>query len=228
MHKNELYRCFYTLFFALFLSGCTSKQSLPLPFDAWSVIFFSPDYMDVWIETAMAVDTDNQVIDHVGGGIPAQGYPRAMSKGAPANFRGKPAGWPENPGGKGRRVLNANLPKLIYIRWQSIAEPQTYEVAIEIPDSTRELMRKREDIFCPFDGKVITDYRKLVVVGLAPGGIAKVWIKGPCLRAIEVTRVQARIFPLRPYIGSSGAKYHPLEEESKAYIKKFGIPYDSW
>lgn len=120
------------------------------------------------------------------------------------------------------------MPKTIYVRWQSLVEPQTYKVLIDIPESTREIMRKREEIFCPFDGKVITDYRNALAIGLAPGGIAKVWVIGPCLTPIEVARVEAKVDPRGPYEGTSGGKHRPLSAISKAYVEKFGVPYGSW
>ncbi|KAF1028817.1 MAG: hypothetical protein GAK37_02059 [Pseudomonas sp.] len=89
-------------------------------------------------------------------------------------------------------------------------------------------MRKGEKTFCAADGKWITGYREALVVGLAPGGIAKVWVTGPCLTPIEVTRVQAEIDPRGPYEGQSNGKYGQPSEESKAYVEKFGIPYGSW
>ncbi|KJZ65930.1 DUF2931 family protein [Pseudomonas fluorescens] len=225
--RSYMLKTGFALLFAL-LGGCASVESRSLPYDAWSLDFFSPDYMEVWIETVSVVDINERVFLRAGSGIPAMGYPRAMSKGIPSELRGKPAGWRENPGGKGRYVTGADLPRLVYVRWQSMAEPQTYEAYIEITESVRQLMRKREDVFCAFDGKVITDYRQLLVVGLAPGGIAKVWVKGPCLSATEVTRVQGTISSKGPYGGTSNGKHRPLSEESKAYIEKFGIPYGSW
>jgi len=229
IHKSaSLFKAGCAIALALFLGGCAKDPRRSLPYDAWSLNFFTPDYMEGWIETADVVDINEHVFRGAGSGIPAMGYPRALSKGIPSEFRGKPAGWRENPGGKGRYVRGADLPRLVYVRWQSMAEPQTYEAYIEITESVRQLMRNREDVFCAFDGKVITDYRELLVVGLAPGGIAKVWVKGPCLSAMEVTRVQGTISPKGPYGGTSNGKHRPLSEESKAYIDKFGIPYGSW
>ncbi|MGE8191039.1 DUF2931 family protein [Pseudomonas sp. NPDC086278] len=206
---------------ALLLSGCTSANSESLPYDAWRLGFFAPDYMEVWIETADVIDMQGNV------------YRRAMSGNAaiqrPPNSSGYPKGWPAKPGwGKGKYVKGADLPKTIYVRWQSMVEPQTYKMAISISDSTREIMRKGEKTFCAADGKWITGYRKAIVVGLAPGGIAKVWVVGPCLTPIEVTRVKAEIDPRGPYEGESGGKHRPLSAVSKAYVEKFGVPYGSW
>jgi hypothetical protein len=213
--------------FSLLLSGCVHKLR-PLPYEAWSLNFFSPDYMEVWIETADVVDINDRVFRGAGSGIPATGYPRALSKGVPAHFKGDAKGWFEDPGGKGRYVMGADLPRLVYVRWQSLAEPQTYEVTIEIPESAWNTMLKGEKAYCGAVGKWKTDYRKLLVVGLAPGGVAKVWLGGPCLKSVEVTRVQGTINPKGPYEGQSDGAYYPLQEESKAYIEKFGIPYGSW
>ena len=213
---------------ALLLSGCTNDHPRSLPYEAWSLNFFAPDYMEVWIETADVVDINERLYRGAGSGIPAMGYPRALSKGIPAEFRGKPEGWRESPGGKGRRVTGADLPRLVYVRWQSLVEPQTYEAYIEIPESARNSMLQGERTFCRADGKWITDYRDMLIVGLAPGGIAKVWLGGQCLLSNEVTRVQGTINPEGPYGGKSNGKHRPLSEESKAYVDRFGIPYGSW
>ncbi|MVV47857.1 DUF2931 family protein [Pseudomonas sp. PB120] len=228
MHKSSAtLKTGFALLFML-LGGCASYGSRSLPYDAWSLNFFAPDYMEVWIETADVVDINGHVFRGAGSGIPSTGYPRGLSKGIPAHFKGDAKGWFEDPGGKGRRVMGADLPRLVYVRWQSVAEPQTYEAYIEIPESARNTMLQGEKTFCRADGKWVTDYRKLLIVGLAPRGVAKVWLGGPCLKSIEVTRVQGTINPGGPYRGKSGGAYYPLSEESKAYIEKFGIPYGSW
>ncbi|MHC8326845.1 DUF2931 family protein [Pseudomonas sp. LB1P83] len=208
-------------FAAFLLSGCTVANSQSMPYKAWHLGFSAPDYMEVWIETADVVD----IQDHV--------YPRAMSGVAsmlkPSNNSGEPRGWPKRAAiGGGKRVTGADLPKQIYVRWQSLVEPQTYLMVIKIPEETREIMRKGEKVFCKFDGKWITDYRDSIDIGLAPGGIAKVWVGGSCLPPIEVTRVKAVIDPRGPYEGKSGGKHRPLSAVSKAYVEKFSVPYGSW
>ncbi len=185
--------------------------------EPWSLGFGAPDYMEVWIETADVV-----VFRRAGSGI--------ASVLTPKDNKGEPAGWPKSPGrGAGRDVLGADLPRLIYVRWQSLAEPQTYEAYIVIPESAREIMRKPEKAFCRADGKWITDYRADIGIGLAPGGIAKIWLGGPCLKSIEIARVVGTINKQGPSQGKNEGRYAlPLSPESKAYIEKFGIPYDSW
>ncbi|WP_426618813.1 DUF2931 family protein [Pseudomonas rustica] len=216
------------LFFVLSVGACTSSRPESLPYDAWQLSFGVPDYMEVWIETAAVIDINDQAFGDVGGGVPAYTYPRPSSKGAPAHFKGNPKGWPQHPGGKGQHIIGAALPMWIYVRWQSMAEPQTYEAYIKVPQSMRDTMLKGEKTYCGADGKWITDYRENVIVGLAPGGIAKVWLGGQCLRSTEALRVKGRIHPKGPNGGPPKGKYRPLQEESKAYVEKFGIPYESW
>jgi len=178
--------------------------------------------MEVWIETADVVDIRERVFRRAGAGI--------ASVRVPADNKGTPAGWPKNPGsGAGRDVIGADLPRLIYVRWQSLAEPQTYEAYIVIPESAREIMRKPEKVFCRADGKWITDYRDGVGIGLAPGGIVKVWLGGPCLKSLEIARVEGSVVKQGPYQGKNEGRYAlPLSPESKTHIEKFGIPFGSW
>ncbi|NUU39232.1 DUF2931 family protein [Pseudomonas sp. C2B4] len=205
----------------LMLSGCALASSKSMPYKSWYLGFSAPDYMEVWIESADVVDIQERI------------FPRAVSGVAsilrPPNNSGDPRGWPKRAGiGGGKYVTGADLPKHIYVRWQSLVEPQTYQMVINIPEATREIMRKEEKVFCAFDGKWITDYREAISIRLVPGGIARVWVAGPCLTPIEVTTVKAVIDPRGSYEGTSGGRHRPLSPVSKAYVEKFGVPYDSW
>jgi len=213
---------------ALALGSCALADNRSLPYDAWRLGFFAPDYMEVWIETADVVDIDEQVFRRAGSGTASIGYPTAFSKDIPATFKGNPKGWPVRPGwGAGKYIRGADLPRLIYVRWQSMVEPQTYEAYIEIPESARLLMRSKEKVVCRLGGDE-EQYRKAIVVGLAPGGIAKAWVTSPCLPPIEVARMEGTVDPRGPYEGKSGGKHRPLSATSKAYVEKFGVPYGSW
>ena len=209
------------LLVGLILAGCSqsfAQSSNDLP---WFLGFSAPAYMEVWIETADVVDIQERVFRGAGGGI--------ASVPKPPNNQGTAKGWVSSNGaGKGRYVTGADLPRLIYVRWQSLAEPQTYEAYIVIPESAREIMRKPEKAFCRFGAEWITESRDNIGIGLAPGGIAKVWLGGACLEAIEVMRIEGTINPRGPYEGKSGGKHRPLSEISKTYIENFGIPYGSW
>jgi len=203
------------------LAGCAGGTHR-LPYDSWRLGFGTPNYMEVWIETADAVDVQDRVFRRAMSGI--------ASTQSPKNLKSDPRGWPDRPGaGKGKQVLGADLPRLIYVRWQSLTEPQTYEAYIVIPEASRRAMVKPETGYCPAREIWREDYRDMLTVGLAPGGIVKVWLMGACLSAIDVARVQGTVVKKGPDGGLSGGQYAlPLEPESKAYIEKYGIPYGSW
>ncbi len=202
------------------LSGCANSPHR-LPYDSWRLGLFAPNYMEVWIETADAVDVQDRAFRRAMSGLAAINTPE--------NLKGNPRGWPHRPGaGAGKQVLGADLPRLIYVRWQSLVEPQIYEAYIIIPEVTRQAMLKGEKAFCEADAKWITDYRKMLSVGLAPGGVAKVWLMGPCLSAIDVARVQGTVVKKGPYGGKASGYYRPPNEASRTYIEKYGVPYGSW
>ncbi|MFT0517579.1 DUF2931 family protein [Pseudomonas faucium] len=202
------------------LSGCTHGVHR-LPYDSWRLGLFAPNYMEVWIESADAVDVQERVFRRAMSGIAAISTPK--------NLKGNPRGWPKEPGsGAGKQVLGADLPRLLYVRWQSLVEPQTYEAYIVIPEATRQAMLVGEKAYCIFDGKWITDYRDMLSIGLAPGGVARVWLMGACLPALDVARVQGTVVKIGPYDGTSNGRHRPLSDTSKAYIERYGIPYGSW
>ncbi|UVL54172.1 DUF2931 family protein [Pseudomonas sp. B21-035] len=203
---------------ALLLAGCAGQDSIRLPAGPWYLGFVAPTHMAVWIETADVLD------------IKDRGFRRVMGGNARMDFTFKPEdGWSTRTGvGSGKYVSGSDLPKLIYVRWQSLAEAQTYEVVIEIPEATRHSMLKPERAYCRLNDRVIDNYRTYVTIGLAPGGVAQTWLRGVCLGRIKVTRTVGRIVPLGPDLGRSSVGYLPLEPESQAYIDAHGIPYGAW
>tara|TARA_R100001244_G_scaffold64117_3_gene53107 strand:+ start:5285 stop:5635 length:351 start_codon:yes stop_codon:yes gene_type:complete len=116
------------------------------------------------------------------------------------------------------------------VRWQSLVEPQTYNVRINVPEWIHnEMTTPREVGDCARkDRRLTINHRKVITIGLAPGGIAKVWLRGGCLKAMEIGRFEGVVNKNGPYDGTSGGKYRPLSEASKTYIEQFGIPYGSW
>lgn len=203
----------------LLLSGCANPEQYAgnLPYPYWRLGFLAPDYMEVWVETAEVEDIHGNRFHRMGGGT--------VSIAKPADGSGNAAGWRSNLGwGAGRHVNGAELPKRIYVRWQSLAEPQTYRVTLEIPERARQLMSERLDPPCR-----TSDYRHALALGLAPGGVVRGWVMSTCGGPIEVLHAQAEIEPKGPSQGKTGGRYAlPLEPESKAYIEKHGIPYSSW
>ena len=142
----------------------------------------------------------------------------------PSDGSGSAIGWSEHLGwGAGRHLDGADLPKRIYVRWQSLAEPQAYQITLDIPERARQLMTERLDPPCR-----TSEYRYALALGLAPGGVVRGWVMSTCGEPIEVLRAQAEIDPSGPYEGKSDGEYYFLSDPAKAYIEQHGIPYGSW
>ena len=208
------------------LSACARDPLNPpppdLPYERWSIGMLAPNYMEVWVESVDVLDQRGLAYYRVHGGL--------ASIQTPPNNRGDPTGWPERVGaGAIKPMTNIDLPEIVFVRWQSLVEPQTYHVRIDIPEWAREEMLKPRETYCAWRGAEDIRYRDAVTLGLAPGGIAKAWLTGGCLDPIEIGRFVGKIHPEGPDQGRSDGRYAlPLSEESKAYIKAHGIPYDSW
>jgi hypothetical protein len=205
------------LIWLLCLVGCTSfgqTHSTRLPYDAWRLGFQAPPYMAVWVETAGVEDIDGRYFPHAGGGTVSIAY------------RGDPAGWNRHPGwGAGLDVVGAALPKRIYIRWQSLTEPQTYRAIINIPEKARELMTsKAASTILPNE----YDYRSALSFELAPGGWIKAWVMSPDSVPMEVLCQKAEVEPKGPDLGEYGGRYVTLPPKSREYIATHPVPYGSW
>ena len=216
---NSLWRGL-TLIATLTLSAC-AKGPHGLPYNAWYIGALAPPYMDVWIETVDVADARGQVYKRVVSGV--------ASMSSPPKLDVDPRGWARTPGwGAGKHVLGADLPLWIYVRWQSLVEPHTYEAFIRVDAAMRKAMVTDKKAFCAADGEWITDYPYAVNIGLAPGGIARVWIAGQCTRSVPIARVQGRVVEAGTYGGQYGNAYPELDDVSKAYVEKYGVPYGSW
>ena len=196
---------------SLSLSACAHDSKYPYPH--WYVGLVAPRYMEVWVESVDVLDQRGYAFKRVHGGVP--GYTR------------KPEGWHEGGGSK-KPVNSFDLPEIIFLRWQSLAESQTYRVRIPIPQSVRDDMLKPHRVYCAPIQEFRTQYEDTINLGMAPGGIVKVWMGGACLGYREIGRFQAEVDPRGPYQGKSNGRYIPIEPENKAYIDKHGIPYGTW
>lgn len=210
----------------LFLvAGCQAVEPLTGKNDPknpwWSLSFVEPFYMTVWVEDTAVEDIDGNVFHRTGGGTAAGGEPENGTESA--------RGWSDKISSSTRGVVGADLPKRIYVRWQSIVEPQTYRAWVDIPEEARRILHASVNERCPARPEDTVNYRAKVYLGLAPGGIVQVWVLDNCMKSIKVARAQAEIEPLGPSQGKNEGRYaYPVSPESKRYIEQFGIPYGSW
>ncbi|WP_374981239.1 DUF2931 family protein [Pseudomonas solani] len=200
----------------LALAGCAAGSGRPrLPYDYWYVGLAAPRFMEVWVESVDVIDRRGLAYFHIHGGV--------------VSYTGNPVGW-HNGGGAMKQASNVDLPETLFVRWQSLVEPQTYKLRIDIPQWVRDEMVKPQRAFCRADGEWVDNlYRYDISIGMAPGGIAKAWVGGPCLSNIEIGRYRAKVDTRGPYEGhSNGRYYRPPTGAAQAYIKQHGIPYESW
>jgi hypothetical protein len=167
-----------------------------LPFPAWYIGFVAPKHMEVWVESVDVLDQRGFGYFNVHGGV--------------AGYTGEVEGWPKQAGG-GKPINNVDLPDRIYLRWQSLVEPQAYTIGIQIPQWVRDEMVKPLRVFCQGAKKWKKDYRDMISLGMAPGGVVKVWVGGACLKDKEVGR-----FP------GQGPSAWPLSREEQGQVRASG------
>ncbi|VVO49217.1 DUF2931 family protein [Pseudomonas fluorescens] len=208
----------------LLLAGCQHGSSDSGENDPkspwWELGFVEPDYMKVWVEDSSVLDINNRTFFRVGGKSAAGGEPEDGTESA--------RGW-GTVSGSGIPVTGADLPKLIFVRWQSISEQKTYKGFIDIPEEARQLMVRSTHQRCSKTPERTARYMASLYVGLAPGGVLQAWVRDSCHSPVKVSSAQGEIEPLGPQQGKHGDRYaYPVSEKAKRYIEKYGIPYGSW
>jgi hypothetical protein len=209
---------------ALFMAGCQAADPLSAKNDpkseSWELAFTEPYYMKVWVEDSAVEDINGKLFKRTGAGTAAGGEPEDGKESA--------RGW-HAVGAAAKAVIGANLPKRIYVRWQSIVEPQTYQVWVDVPEEARQLMLSSVNQRCTETPEQQASYSASIYLELAPGGVVQVWVRNSCHHPVKVARAQAEIEPLGPSLGKNQGRYaYPVSEKSKRYIDKYGIPYGSW
>lgn len=172
------------------------------------------------MEDSSVLDIKGRVFFRTGAGTAAGGEPEDGTESA--------RGW-TGVGGSGRRVIGADLPLLIYVRWQSIVEQKTWQAWVDIPEEARRIMVASTSQRCAERPDRTARYMASVYLGLAPGGVVQVWVRDSSHHPVKVARGQGEIDPLGPERGKNGGRYaYPVSDKAKRYIEKYGIPYGSW
>lgn len=209
----------------LFLFGCqiavplTGERDPKNPW--WSLEFVAPHYMTGWVEASVVEDVQGKLFNHGSAGV--------IGSGDYGNKREVGRGWPSGLAGSGiRGVAGADLPKRIYVRWQSVVDRRTYQAWIEIPEQARTMMYESTHRRCPETPDRKVSQIASLHLGLAPGGVIQAWVRDQCHEPVKVARGKAEIELLGPHLGKSNGNYYPQPEASKRYVDRFGIPYGSW
>ncbi|WP_160105815.1 DUF2931 family protein [Pseudomonas izuensis] len=213
----------FTLLAMLSLSACQPVDPLSAKDDYrspwWYIGFNEPAHMTVWVETSAVEDIKGRIIYDIAAGVAAS----SDNENGTENARG----W-VGVGSSGMPVTGADLPKRLFVRWQSTVERKTYAGWIDISESTREIMRNSTARRCHETPQYTARPSAALNLGLAPGGIIQVWVWDDCFRAHKVDRGQVGIEPLGPDQGKYNGVYGEIKASSQRYIDRFGIPYGSW
>jgi hypothetical protein len=214
--RRHGWRWLALLLASLPLAACgestTERISGPCPH--WSIRVYAPDHMETWIEALYVKDDHERWVQ----------IPQGLAGQLPET-----AGWSDlKGGGGGPRFLDASAPREIYVRWQSLVEPQTYSWRVTVPESMRQLLVKREMGKVWYKPQPEMACRSDITVGVAPGGHTILWVDGQGLASVEITRGHGTVEPLGPGQGWGKGYAYPISDDAKKYIKEHSIPYDSW
>ncbi|WP_109125961.1 DUF2931 family protein [Dyella sp. C11] len=209
------------LFLLVCASACASQgayadaqtKRFVVPFcHHWAIEAVAPRYMEAWIETLEVKDAKGRWVK-----IP-QGVVGEL---------GQAAGWSNlQGGGGGPRFDWAEAPMEVFVRWQSLVEPQTYSWQFTVPETMRQALVKQERV--TWRGQTQMSCRSDITLGVAPGGHTIVWLVGIGFEPMEILRGKAEAEPLGPDQGQHEGRYVRLSDEAKKYVEEHGIPYDSW
>ncbi|ULU26642.1 DUF2931 family protein [Dyella terrae] len=215
------WRSFGVLVLLVCMSACAGehtytdaeiKRLIPPFCGHWAIEAVAPRYMEAWIETLEVKDEQGRWIK-----IP-QGVVGEL---------GQTSGWSNLQGGGGGPHFDwAGAPMEVRVRWQSLAEPQTYMWHFTVPETMRQALVKKELV--TWRGQTQMSCRSDITLGVAPGGHTIVWLVGIGFEPMEIQRGQAEVEPLGPWQGKGKEYAYPLSEEARKYVDAHGIPYGSW
>jgi len=154
-----------------YLAGCQSPDPLSGERDPkdrwWDLEFVAPIYMAAWVEASLVEDVQGNFYNHGSVGLIGSGEYGHKDELA--------RGWPDGLSGSGiRGVVGADLPRRIFVRWQSVVESRTYRAWIDIPDEARVIMHDATHRRCPETPDRSANYMASLYLGLAPGGHSSV------------------------------------------------------
>ncbi|OHY72080.1 DUF2931 family protein [Marinobacter sp. AC-23] len=185
----------------LFLSGCASQPNNNIK---EYIGVGAPQHYDVWVER---FELETSSIRHS----------RMPMGSISCCWMG-----PNGPSGKG--ASTAPFPNYIAIQWFSFAEQKFYQKIFSLP---KELERKMsEHVTYTTVMGAFSQPRKILTVGVAPGGQVVLWISNRPDNAIEVGRFQAN--EIEGDTSTYQVRTEEYLERSGDYIRQHGIPTDGW
>ncbi len=200
------------------LAGCikpANQSEIKAPFDEWYFSFSTPKALPAQVTLVKIIDVNGygmvfRTIDQ----------PQGQSVG----------GWDQHAG-KGRSPFNKakSPPRAISFCWDSIIDKKVYETTLIFHDETWQMMLTTE--VSNYNPKEAYFFR-FMVIGLAPEGKVRVWLKNNGRPNIEQTKtkiitVSGKDLDMCKGVTSSNFSYG-YDEDIVGFIKGKKYPYGSW
>jgi hypothetical protein len=119
----------------LLMSGCQATDPLSGERDPpplwWSIDFQGSSYVIAEVEERIVEDVNGKLFQRPGG--------RTIGTDTPEDGTESAQGW-GNIISNVMPMTGAAMPKRIFVRWQSVVEPQTYKVWVDLPDQARQVL----------------------------------------------------------------------------------------
>ncbi len=216
----------YLLIFMIgLLAGCSESENEDAKY--WSYGFTSPPYYEMLIEHVTAVmPNKDEYTMMTGGGTGGFHYEQN-----PGEITVNSRGYEFYPrGGSYMQKYRLTEPPMGFVvGWFSVAENQFYAALVNIDESARKKMQTPYKKDC-WKVKKIT-YMNEVLIGLAPGGYVRAWLKGSCREPVEIGHFRGWKMDSALYSGNTYDVYKDHVKQSREDFKKewsIPFPYEKW
>ena len=214
-------RLITTLLPFAFLVGCNSSSAndqqgkIKAPFDEWYFTFSTPKALPAQVTLVKLID-----VNGYGKVFRTIDQPQGQSVGT----------WSQHAG-KGTSPFNkaSSPPQVIQFCWDSIIDKKVYETTLVFSSGTKNKMLTTEPSnYSPED----TYYFQYMVIGLAPEGKVRVWLKNngrPNIEqtGTEITTVSGKELDMCKGVTKSDFSYG-YDDDTIDFIKNKKYPYGTW
>ncbi|WKZ90747.1 DUF2931 family protein [Chimaeribacter arupi] len=203
----------------LLLSSCTASNaqhgSIKAPWDEWYFTFTTPKALPAEVTLVKVLDTDGY-----GYGFRTIDQPQGISVGK----------WDEQNSTGNTQFNKADAPpQLIQFCWDSIIDKKVYETTLFFAPDTWELMiTPYPDVLNPKK----KDYRRTMIIGLAPQGVVRVWLQEYGRSDIPLTSTKIKTVSGSELDMCKGITSFPngygYTKSTQEFIKDKKYPYGNW
>ncbi|MDI6478641.1 DUF2931 family protein [Cronobacter dublinensis] len=200
------------------LTGCSksaNEREIKAPFDEWYFTFTTPKALPAQVTLVKTID-----VNGYGKVFRTIDQPQGQSVGR----------WDQHAG-KGRSPFNKakSPPRAMLFCWDSIIDKKVYETTLIFHDETWQKMLTTEaSNYSPKK----TYYFRFMVIGLAPEGKVRIWLKNNGRPNIEQTKTKIITVSGKELdMCKNETNFHngyEYSESMKVFIKGKKYPYGTW